>query len=509
MYHAGITALNYTDTSLTNGTAYFYEVRATGSTAFSNEASATPFIPTAPANLAATTASGNVVLTWTSSSSTYAIYRGCAPSSETLLDTGLTGTTYTDAGLANGTTYYYKVQALNAGGSSPLSSEIAATPTGPAAQSWSGTINFGLPGEPVQTCTASIADINRPVLCAFFALLQGPYLTAIANKYNAITFSFEALSPPYNFGTTSNLIQLPTAGDGHVVAIVDFRWQQLSAQRIQAALTAAAQAVPSHPEIQYTGVVFHGFSEGIDDENTALAQTLMANRALAVIDQSEIDEDHFNPLTVVDTVPSLFQASGAQDINSSLNLGLGDYSTVTHDVCARGLATNQGAPLTVLNSVDQGHGGAPDHPFNSIWLDSILSQRLPARLPTTAAVNLPSWQYSTPWAGTYNISTSSNSPWGSSGNPGVELTNNVVSSKYAYTDSRPFTWLPSQNTAAAWLAYNVSGTFSAFAPVILSAATATATTGSAFAYQITAGNEPTTYAATGPNGTAPPRRADP
>ena len=40
-------------------------------------------------------------------------------------------TGYTDTGLANGTTYYYEVSALNAGGQSTNSSQVSATPVGP------------------------------------------------------------------------------------------------------------------------------------------------------------------------------------------------------------------------------------------------------------------------------------------------------------------------------------------------------------------------------------------
>jgi fibronectin type 3 domain-containing protein len=41
----------------------------------------------------------------------------------------VTGTSYTDTGLTNGTTYYYKVAAVNAGGQSPQSAEVSATPS--------------------------------------------------------------------------------------------------------------------------------------------------------------------------------------------------------------------------------------------------------------------------------------------------------------------------------------------------------------------------------------------
>jgi hypothetical protein len=44
--------------------------------------------------------------------------------------TNVTATSFTNTGLANGTTYYYVVTALNASGESPVSSQVQGTPSG-------------------------------------------------------------------------------------------------------------------------------------------------------------------------------------------------------------------------------------------------------------------------------------------------------------------------------------------------------------------------------------------
>ncbi|MGO8673986.1 MAG: choice-of-anchor tandem repeat GloVer-containing protein, partial [Capsulimonadaceae bacterium] len=130
------TTTTYTDTGLTNGVTYFYKVAAVnggGTSPQSTEASATPVapIPAAPTGLTATPGNTQVSLTWTASTwaTSYSIYRGTASGAEGSTAIGtVTSTAYTDTGLTNGGTYFYKVSAANGSGTSPLSNEASATP---------------------------------------------------------------------------------------------------------------------------------------------------------------------------------------------------------------------------------------------------------------------------------------------------------------------------------------------------------------------------------------------
>src|SRR5207253_2519357 len=141
--------LTYTDSAVTNGVTYYYQVSAVnspGEGAKSNEASATPNAPpppptppSAPQNLAATGGSAQVTLTWQAPASNggspitnYRIYRGLSPGTETLLTTVGAVTSYTDTAVTNGVTYYYQVSAVNNVGEGPRSNEASATPTAPA-----------------------------------------------------------------------------------------------------------------------------------------------------------------------------------------------------------------------------------------------------------------------------------------------------------------------------------------------------------------------------------------
>ena len=136
-----VTTTSFTDTGRTNGTTYYYKVaavNAVGTSPQSNE----PRPPRRRRPVRADGAGGDgrqrtVVLSWTVPTSDggspitgYNIYRGTAPGGEgsTPVATNVASSSFTDTGLANGTTYYYKVAAVNAAGTSPQSGEASATP---------------------------------------------------------------------------------------------------------------------------------------------------------------------------------------------------------------------------------------------------------------------------------------------------------------------------------------------------------------------------------------------
>ena len=134
--------LTYTDTGVTNGVRYYYEVGAVSSAGEgpkSTETSATPrTTPSSPLGLAAVAGNTHVTLNWQAPASdggsaitNYTVYRGTSSGGETLLTTLGTVLTYVDPGLANGQTYYYEVTATNGVGEGPKSTEASATPTAP------------------------------------------------------------------------------------------------------------------------------------------------------------------------------------------------------------------------------------------------------------------------------------------------------------------------------------------------------------------------------------------
>ncbi|CAK0766628.1 exported hypothetical protein [Gammaproteobacteria bacterium] len=133
---SGVTGTSVTLLYLTNGTKYFFKMKAAnagGTSALSNEVSATPVQPpAAPVMAAAVAGNARVTLKWSAvaGAKSYQLYRGTTTDGEstTPIKTGLTGTSLVLTGLTNGTTYFFKMAAVNAGGIGPLSNEVSATP---------------------------------------------------------------------------------------------------------------------------------------------------------------------------------------------------------------------------------------------------------------------------------------------------------------------------------------------------------------------------------------------
>ena len=125
----------YSDTGLTFGTSYSYQVQAVDTAGnlspFSNLASATTQTPpTAPSNLSATSNGGQINLSWTASTSSvglanYVVQRCQGPGCTNFAQIATsTGTTYSDPGLAAGS-YSYIVQATDVAGNLSPSSNVA------------------------------------------------------------------------------------------------------------------------------------------------------------------------------------------------------------------------------------------------------------------------------------------------------------------------------------------------------------------------------------------------
>ena len=157
---SGLTSPSYSNSVLAASTTYYFIVEALDSYGTSvasaqataeTEPTACTTVPSAPTGLAATASSSSAIgLTWTAvppptncTISSYTVYGGTTANPTVVIASGVTGTSYSNTGLAASTTYYYVVKAVDAEGTSAASAQATATTQAPATTTDIVSINAG------------------------------------------------------------------------------------------------------------------------------------------------------------------------------------------------------------------------------------------------------------------------------------------------------------------------------------------------------------------------------
>lgn len=99
-----------------NGRSFMYDLPGRSAATFTWEGEFTPQPPAAPSNVVATTDDTEVVLSWDDANraSSYSVRRATNPNGPfTTIASNLTATTFADTNVNNGTTYYYRILAVN------------------------------------------------------------------------------------------------------------------------------------------------------------------------------------------------------------------------------------------------------------------------------------------------------------------------------------------------------------------------------------------------------------
>jgi fibronectin type 3 domain-containing protein len=216
---AAPTSNGYTDSSVTNGTAYYYVVSsldAAGESANSAQVSATPQAPSvppaAPTNLVAAPGNASVTLAWTASTgaTSYNVKRSTTDGGPYTQLAAPTSSGYTDSTVTNGTTYFYVVSALNADGESANSAQASATPQAPIVPPAAPTNLTATPGNAAVTLTwtASTGATSYNVKRA--TTDGGPYTTLAAPTSNGYTDSTVTNGTTYFYVVSA----LNAAGEG-------------------------------------------------------------------------------------------------------------------------------------------------------------------------------------------------------------------------------------------------------------------------------------------------------
>jgi hypothetical protein len=253
-------------------------------------------VPSAPTGLNATaTSSSAISLSWTAVTppanctiSSYSVYgsttSGFTPSSSNLLSNTVTGTSYTNTGLAASTTYYYVVEATDADGTSAASAQasaptqaagsstevVAINSEGPAVSNSAGgdfpfvADEFFTGGGAASPTTATIsttaAGANAAPMAVYQSQRDGVFTYTIPNLTAGATYTvllhcaeiyFSAAgSREYNVainGTPvlTNFDQFAAAGGKNIAVVESFNTTANSSGQIVVSFTYGAVNQPS------------------------------------------------------------------------------------------------------------------------------------------------------------------------------------------------------------------------------------------------------------------------
>jgi len=192
--------------------------------------------PAAPTSLIVTRGDASVSLNWgaVTGALSYNVKRSLVSGGPYAFVTNTTTNSITDAGLTNGTTYYYVVTALNAVTESLDSTQASATPLS-ALQQWRQT-NFGTTGNSGNAADSADPDGDGVTNAVEFAAGTDPQnpssalrVTAIATNASDFAVSFSTVAgKTYRLERSDTLqnaswvtVQTNIAGTGNVLQVID------------------------------------------------------------------------------------------------------------------------------------------------------------------------------------------------------------------------------------------------------------------------------------------------
>lgn len=189
----------------------------------------TPTAPAAPIALTATAGNAQISLSWTASSgaTSYNVKRATTSGGPyTTIATNVTGTSYVNTALTNGTTYYYVVSAVNTAGESGNGAQASATPTagvstpaapanviataGNAQVSLSWTATSGATSYNVKRATTS----GGPYTTVATAVTATNYVNTALTNGTAYYYVVSAVNAAGESANSTQVNATPVAGNG-------------------------------------------------------------------------------------------------------------------------------------------------------------------------------------------------------------------------------------------------------------------------------------------------------
>ena len=332
---------SYTDTSVTNGTTYYYVVAASNGLCSSVNSPSVPAAPactppSVPTNLRATPGNGKIDLTWNASTggaTSYQVQRSTTAGGAYVLVATATTTGFTDTNVVNGTIYYYVVSANGSCPSAP-SAEVSAAPvcTPPLAP----TIQAATPGDSQVTLSWSAsAGTSVSYVVARGTASGGPY-TDIPVSLTVTTYTDSSLTN----GTTYYYVVKASNGTCFSTST------ELSAKPVP----ACAQAAPT------------GVTATAGNKQVTLTWTASAGATSYVISRSRTSATGYTSVgtvnapavTFVDTDPALVNDSKYYYVVSASNGACASPNSV--EASATPVCVAPPVPANVTATADNSNG---------------------------------------------------------------------------------------------------------------------------------------------------------
>nr|WP_254450627.1 glycoside hydrolase family 9 protein [Cohnella herbarum] len=224
---------DYSAQGLTSGTPVkttYIPVYDNGTKVFGNTPGpVVPTVPAAPAGVTASAGNAQATLTWAASAgaTSYNVKRAATTGGPyATVATAVTGTSFTNTALTNGTTYYYVVSAVNAVGESVNSAQVSATPQAPslpgapagvaaAAGNAQATVSWGAVNGATSYTVKRATTSGGPYSAVATGLTATSYTnTGLTNgtTYYYVVSASNAVGESANSAQASATPQLPPAG---------------------------------------------------------------------------------------------------------------------------------------------------------------------------------------------------------------------------------------------------------------------------------------------------------
>jgi len=212
----GVTTTSFIDSTVVNGTRYYYVISAVnlgGESSNSAETSAMPRLapPSAPI-VNALAGNGQAVLSWNTNAKadTYTVKRSTTsggPYTDKIV-TAITSTSYTDSPLSNGSNYFYVVSGANAAGEGLNSLQTSAIPTLSPPSIPAGLTAVGGDNQVQLSWTANTSGVTYNLKRSKAS--HGPYTDKVINGITATSYTDSSLTN----NTTYYYVLSATNGNG-------------------------------------------------------------------------------------------------------------------------------------------------------------------------------------------------------------------------------------------------------------------------------------------------------